>query len=81
VQVLELLSALQSSQERTLLSLLDSNQRSRKRKHTNLDDLLKEGCKLKLPRQVRDKLTLYLNSEIETDDSLIPIQFWLREAV
>jgi hypothetical protein len=81
VQVSDSPSASQSSQERTPLSSLDSNQRSRKRKHTNLDNLLKEGRKLKLPRQVGDELTLYLNSEMETDDSLIPIQFWLREAV
>jgi hypothetical protein len=72
----------QSSQERTPLSLLDSNQRSsKKRKHTDMDDLLKESRKLNLPRQIGDELTLYLNSELETDDQLIPIQYWLREAV
>ena len=73
-----------SSQGRAPLGSLDPNQRprlNRKRKHTNLDDVLKESRKLNLPRQVGDELTLYLNSELETDENLIPLQYWLREAV
>ena len=76
VHVYNSLSSSQSSQERTPLRSRDPNQRvSKKRKLNNVDDLLKEGRKLNIPRQVGDELTLYLNSEFKTDDNLIPLQY------
>jgi hypothetical protein len=71
-----------SSQERTPFGSIDRNQLpSKKRRLNNIDDLLKEGRKLNLPRAVGDEPTLYLNGEFETDENLVPIHHWLRGAV
>lgn len=48
---------------------------------SDVDELLKEGRRIKVPRLVGDELEVYVNSELETDDNLVPLQYWLRDAV
>lgn len=71
-----------SSQERQPLSTFDHNRRPKKRaKLSAIDELLKENRRLPFARQVGDELTIYLNSELESDENLVPFQYWLREPV
>jgi hypothetical protein len=81
-----------SSQERRPLADLNSNKRSqtdpdgdqhsRKRaKYVNADELLKQNRRLSLPTRVGDELTLYLTGELETDEDLLPFQYWLRPQI
>jgi len=74
-------SSSQESQGRTPLGRLSNNQHNKKRKRDDVDNILKQSRKLNIPRAVGDELTLYLNSELETDDELIPLQYWLHEPV
>jgi hypothetical protein len=62
-----------SSQERQPLSTFDYNQRLKKRaKLLAVNKLLKENWRLPFARQVGDELTIYLNSELESDKNLVP---------
>jgi hypothetical protein len=71
-----------SSQKRQPLSTLDHNRRPKKRaKLLAVDELLKENRRLPFARQVGDELTIYPNSELESDENLVPFQYWLREPV
>jgi hypothetical protein len=39
---------------------------------------LKQNRLLPLPTRVGDELTLYLTGELETEEDLVPFQYWLR---
>lgn len=67
---------------RPTLGAFSHNRRPIKRARLrDIDELLKEGRRIKVLRLVGDELEVYLNSELETDDNLVPLQSWLRDAV